>query len=43
MTKGDLLKTSVMEKKRETKTINKIGDVHAVMYMSLYTDSYRTI
>ena len=35
MTKGDFLKTSVMEKKRETNTVNKIGDVSEVMFMSL--------
>ena len=36
MTKGDLLKTLATEKKRETNTINKIGDVYVVMFMSLY-------
>ena len=35
-TKGDLLKTLVTEKKRETNTINKIGDVYLVMFVSLY-------
>ena len=39
MTKGDLLKTLVTEKKRETNTINKIGDVYVVMFMSLYMET----
>lgn len=28
-----------MEKKRETKTINKIGDVYVVMFTSLYMET----
>lgn len=36
MTKRDLLKTLMTEKKRETNTISKIGDVYVVMFMSLY-------
>jgi hypothetical protein len=41
MTKGNL-KTLATEKKRETNTINKIGDVYVVMSMSVYGDSSGT-
>ena len=40
MTKGDFLKTLVTEKKREANTINKIGDVYVVMFMSLYMENW---
>ena len=39
MTKGDLLKTLVTEKKRETNTINKLGAIYVVMFMSLYIET----
>ena len=39
MTKGDLLKTLVTEKKRETNTINKIGEVYVVKFTSLYMET----
>ena len=39
MTKGDILKTLVTEKKKEFNIINKIGDVYVVMFMSLYMET----
>jgi hypothetical protein len=39
MSKGDLLKTLATKKKRETNTINKIGNVYVVMFMSLYMET----
>lgn len=39
MTKRNHLKTLTMVKKKETNKINKTGDVCAVMYMSLYTET----
>ena len=42
MTKGDLLKTLATEKKRETTTINKLGDIYVVMFMSLFMETSLT-
>ena len=39
MTKEDLLNTSAMEKERETNTINKLGAIYVVMFMSLYIET----
>jgi hypothetical protein len=39
MTKEDLLKTLVTEKKRDTNTINKISDLYVMMFISLYIET----
>lgn len=42
MSKEDLLNTLAMEKERETNTINKLGAIYVVMFMSVYRDSSGT-
>ena len=39
MIKQDLLNTLAMEKERETNTINKLGAIYVVMFMSLYIET----
>ena len=39
MSKEDLLNTLAMEKERETNTINKLGAIYVVMFMSLYIET----
>lgn len=39
MSKEDLLNTLAMEKERETNTINKLGAIYMVMFMSLYIET----
>lgn len=39
MSKEDLLNTLAMEKERETNTINKLGAIYVVMFVSLHIET----